>query len=167
MRGLDVVPLSRHWDWFWRWPGIQRIRVFLWLTHKERLLTNAERLRRGMSSSSACSICNAGDENLDHILRHCNTAKRCWEQILPPNKRMQFYSQPFQDWLLWNLNPRCMGMHWRLYFGTLCWKLWDNRNKNIFTSEAMSPESIILFVSSFVNHMASTADLLSCIHNQN
>ena len=28
IRGIDTEASCKHWDWFWKWPGIQRIRVF-------------------------------------------------------------------------------------------------------------------------------------------
>ena len=151
---------EHHWSFLWKWPGIQRARVFLWLAYKQRLLTNAERTRRHMTTSSCCITCGAEFEDVDHILRHCTVAQACWSRLVPQDRMRDFYSKPFPQWFMWNLNPRCMGTHWRLYFGTLCWKLWDNRNKSIFTNASLSPEEIILFVTSFVNHMVNVNGFL-------
>ena len=144
------------WKRFWKWPGIQRVRVFLWLAFKRKLLTNEERTKRGMTNEDHCSICNMGVEDVDHVLRHCTVAKQCWQQLVPPQRQSEFFGKPFHNWFLWNLNPRCIGTHWRLYFGTLCWKLWDNRNKSIFANEPRTPENIIIEVSS----MATVKGLL-------
>lgn len=147
------------WEWIWKWPGIQRVRSFLWLAVKAKLLTNAERCKRGMATTASCVLCNSEVEDLDHILRKCPTAQLCWKKILPPNRHVEFFDKPFKSWLLWNLNPQCMGVQWRLFFGTLIWRLWDNRNKNIFLNESLSAENIIISVSHQVHHTASSCNL--------
>ncbi|KAH1048009.1 hypothetical protein J1N35_038793 [Gossypium stocksii] len=42
------------WKIIWKYKGPQRVRLFLWLIAKQRLLTNSERARRGIGHSSAC-----------------------------------------------------------------------------------------------------------------
>lgn len=64
------------WKLIWKWDGPQRIRSFLWLTHKGRLLTNSQRHRRHLASSPTCSLCNTQAETILHsgggLLFHLN-----------------------------------------------------------------------------------------------
>lgn len=46
-----------------------------------------------------------------------------------------------RKWLLGNINPNHNSRHWISFFGTLCCKLWNNRNKNIFCGTHLSPEN--------------------------
>lgn len=163
IRNSDLAESSASWSLFWSWPGIERTRLFLWLAYKGKLLTNTERVRRKMAAEDTCSICQTQSETIDHVLRHCTPAAQCWRNILRVDQVQNFFSKPFPEWILWNLNPRCMGTHWRLFFGTLCWRLWDNRNKSIFANETMTPENIIISVSSFVNHTASVTELIESL----
>ncbi|KAH1131350.1 hypothetical protein J1N35_002728 [Gossypium stocksii] len=45
------------WANIWKFLGPQRVRFFLWLVYKQRLLTNLERVRRGISQNEACPSC--------------------------------------------------------------------------------------------------------------
>ena len=109
----------KHWQWIWKWPGLQQIRVFLWLTLHGRLLTNSERQRRGMASDATCGRCQAPIEDLDHIFRHCPFAQACGAQIIPSHHLPAFYLTPFDEWLLGNLDPQGHGTSWRTFFGTM------------------------------------------------
>ncbi|XP_040871734.1 uncharacterized protein [Glycine max] len=58
------------------WPGPERIRMFLWKISHESILTNAKRMRIGMSVNDACSACQAEAEALLHLFRDCNDCKQ-------------------------------------------------------------------------------------------
>ncbi|KAL4284332.1 hypothetical protein GQ457_16G009900 [Hibiscus cannabinus] len=63
-----------HWSKIWRLPVPQRIRVFMWLVFRQRLLTNAERFRRHLTLSDSCPLCHSAPETIDHMLRTCPRA---------------------------------------------------------------------------------------------
>ncbi|MBA0732732.1 hypothetical protein Gogos_016803, partial [Gossypium gossypioides] len=66
-----------------KFQGPHRIRFFIWLALKQRLLRNAERGRRGFGSSSACGLCGHDYEDVLHILRNCNAARCIWVKLIP------------------------------------------------------------------------------------
>ncbi|MFQ6623165.1 hypothetical protein Gotur_001529 [Gossypium turneri] len=74
------------WKLHWKVEVPQRVRVFLWLVLKQRLLTQAERLRRGVINDARCSVCGHGYEDVLHTIRDCDAAKKLGSTI-------QFYSQ--------------------------------------------------------------------------
>ncbi|KAG8498883.1 hypothetical protein CXB51_005295 [Gossypium anomalum] len=74
---------DRIWELPWKFHGPHRIRFFIWLALKHRLLTNSERLRRGFGSSSACSLCGHDYEDVVHILKDCIAARRIWDKLIP------------------------------------------------------------------------------------
>ncbi|MFQ6662329.1 hypothetical protein Gotur_030194 [Gossypium turneri] len=57
-------------------------RVLSRLSIKHRLLTNVERLRRGLGIDTACGICGHNYENVLHVLRDCTTAREIWMQLI-------------------------------------------------------------------------------------
>jgi len=59
------------WDWIWKLRLPHRILVFIWLLLHRKILTNAERFRRKLSSNPQCGICPGDEEDLDHLLRRC------------------------------------------------------------------------------------------------
>lgn len=56
---------------------------FLWLILKQRLLTNSERVRRGIEQDASCQLYGHSMEDALHILRDCAFAKEIWHQIIP------------------------------------------------------------------------------------
>lgn len=47
----------------------------------DKLLTNAQRARRGMDNDDGCPLCHRGTENLDHTFRQCSTTFTVWNQF--------------------------------------------------------------------------------------
>lgn len=45
---------DKGWEIVWKFQEPQRVRFFLWLVCKQHLLTNLERMRRGISQSTSC-----------------------------------------------------------------------------------------------------------------
>ncbi|KAL4335605.1 hypothetical protein GQ457_07G017880 [Hibiscus cannabinus] len=88
-----------HWSKIWRLPVPQRIRVFMWLVFRQRLLTNAERFRRHLTLSDSCPLCHSAPETIDHMLRTCPRARHGWEAVIRPSNLDAFLSLPFSEWL--------------------------------------------------------------------
>ncbi|MBA0648959.1 hypothetical protein Goklo_016580 [Gossypium klotzschianum] len=55
---------------------------FIWTVLKERLLSNVERVKRGLIVNPSCPICGHDLEDILHIIRDCTTAKAIWRQGL-------------------------------------------------------------------------------------
>ncbi|CAL1361606.1 unnamed protein product [Linum trigynum] len=60
------------WKCLWKWPGPNRIKHFLWLALHDRLMTNAERKRRKLTSNDSCA---------EHIMRHCPSSQQVWRLL--------------------------------------------------------------------------------------
>ncbi|KAK9035891.1 hypothetical protein V6N11_077915 [Hibiscus sabdariffa] len=65
---------SSCWKCIWAQPMPQRLRFFLWLSFKERLMTNVERCRRSIGQSQICPCCQTYAETTAHVLRDCQLA---------------------------------------------------------------------------------------------
>ncbi|KAK9001422.1 hypothetical protein V6N11_083206 [Hibiscus sabdariffa] len=91
------------WYCIWLLPVTQRIRVFLWMVLHQRLMTNVERVRRGLSSDPSCPSCGCCYESILHILRDCPPTRCFWQPIIPCSDHMVFFSSPLEHWLVFNL----------------------------------------------------------------
>ncbi|MBA0845023.1 hypothetical protein Goarm_005853, partial [Gossypium armourianum] len=89
-----------YWKIVCKYLGPQRVRVFLWLAFKQKLLTNSERARRGISHYSSCSICGHDIEDLVHVLRDCPSAQDVWRLVIP-----------------YQLKQSCWGRHYTYHVG--------------------------------------------------
>ncbi|KAK5834445.1 hypothetical protein PVK06_018323 [Gossypium arboreum] len=104
------------------WRSISKI--FIWLALKQRLFTNAERVRRGFGSNSACSLCGYNYEDVLYILRDCNAVRGIWDKLIPQQYLSAFYSGYFLDWMRSNLQSHSSswgGINWPCLFGIIVW----------------------------------------------
>ncbi|MBA0628908.1 hypothetical protein Godav_023538, partial [Gossypium davidsonii] len=90
------------WKSVWKLPGPQRVRFFIWTALQERLLSNVERVRRGLAVDPSCTICGFHLEDILHILRDCAVAKDDTSMVHEE------------------------GSSWACLFGLLIWRLWKN-----------------------------------------
>ncbi|MBA0586918.1 hypothetical protein Gorai_000059, partial [Gossypium raimondii] len=62
--------------------GSHRVKLFILLILNQRLLTNVERVKRGIGHDSSCGICGHHFEDILHVLRDCPAAKEIWTHVL-------------------------------------------------------------------------------------
>ncbi|KAK8601199.1 hypothetical protein V6N12_051041 [Hibiscus sabdariffa] len=77
--------------------------MFLWLVLRQRLLTNAERVRRGMSFDPSCSCCGCFTETILHILRDCPPMRSFWQSLIPQSDHDYFFGAPLEHWIFSNI----------------------------------------------------------------
>ncbi|KAE8657871.1 hypothetical protein F3Y22_tig00116976pilonHSYRG00007 [Hibiscus syriacus] len=89
LQRVPTSPLKDKWNNHnidWLIPGCvavpERIRCFLRLSLKDKLISNSNRYRRHLSDNPSCLICGAMGETTLHILRDCPDTKRLWESII-------------------------------------------------------------------------------------
>ncbi|CAA0834907.1 Ribonuclease H-like superfamily protein [Striga hermonthica] len=92
------------WNAIWKAPVAQRVRHYLWLAYRDRLLTNVERVRRHMAENAACINCGV-PESTTHVLRDCEMARRIWVELVSRDYWPVFFSQDVCLWL-WNFPER-------------------------------------------------------------
>ncbi|CAN1219300.1 Putative ribonuclease H protein At1g65750, partial [Linum perenne] len=138
-KGLRDAGSHIVWRKIWRWEGTQRVRQFLWVAYKNRLLTNQERYRRHLTTDNTCGMCMGDAETTEHVLRSCSLAKQVWTKLLLINESDPFFSLNLESW--WNkyLTDKDMA----LQFGTTCWLLWKYRNERIFEGVNVSANNIV------------------------
>ncbi|MBA0602312.1 hypothetical protein Gorai_002497, partial [Gossypium raimondii] len=76
------------WKLSWKFKGPQRVRVFIWLSLKQRLLTNAEKTKRGIGMGPACRICG-------HEISTINNLMLSWEELIG-NAYLRLLSDAFR-----------------------------------------------------------------------
>ncbi|KAK5833829.1 hypothetical protein PVK06_017692 [Gossypium arboreum] len=92
------------WKTVWKYQGPHRVRFFLWLTCKQRLLTNQERVRKGIGQNMSCLIFQYDTEDILHVLRDCSTTKDVWKYFVLKSCQELFFSNNILDWVNANLD---------------------------------------------------------------
>ncbi|KAK9020938.1 hypothetical protein V6N11_010950 [Hibiscus sabdariffa] len=138
---------SSCWKGFWSLPVPQRLRLFIWLSYKERLMTNVERCRRSFGQSLVCLCCHTHAETIVHVLRDCYLAHAVWSNLIPPNCNVDFFHSHFQVWLYSNLTVNhihpTFDLKWSTLFASTLWKIWCMRNNWVFNGFPLSTDSIL------------------------
>ncbi|CAN1779457.1 Putative ribonuclease H protein At1g65750 [Linum perenne] len=127
-------PTSDRWSQVWSWRGPNRVRFFLWLAFQDKLLTNAQRLRRNLSSDATCSTCQDPNEDVLHIIRDCPAAREVWALIGGFDLTSVHWREQRQAWMIHYLSSANS-----LLFGLVCWCLWKSRNERVFSESAELP----------------------------
>ncbi|KAM2637494.1 hypothetical protein EV1_021984 [Malus domestica] len=130
------------WDFIWRVNVPPKLKVFLWLMSKGRLLSNEQRVRRQLTSDSSCMTCCGPIESIAHIFKDCSRAMCIWKSMGVPWQLRNAQNLEFKAWLLANLKVSSKGTNegaWCTLFLFICWHIWKWRNKQIFDVNFVMP----------------------------
>ncbi len=123
-----------------------RIKLFMWLAGRNRLLTADFLAKRGWHGPSICALCGADAENLDHLLFRCHFARAMWDRLF------QFFQTIGQRF---GVDTGSLASRWRrarmalpglvqgtfdIWFAAACWELWNDRNRRIFNNSIKSSD---------------------------
>ncbi|KAG7585508.1 Ribonuclease H domain [Arabidopsis thaliana x Arabidopsis arenosa] len=133
----DATPrpdMERFFKQVWSVVAQERIRVFLWLTGHQAIMTNVERVRRHMGESDVCQVCRGAVETTIHVLRDCPAMSGIWLRVVPQYRRRVFFEQSLLEWLFDNLRERSRPgeENWTTLFSCAVWWAWKWRCGNVF-----------------------------------
>lgn len=102
----------------------------------DRLMGNANRVKRQLALDPRCAHCGAEEETTLHILRDCTAANEVWRHVGGPATATRFYTGDIQQWLFNNLtyspHHRQHEEVWPTYFAITVWWIWNWRNYIVF-----------------------------------
>ncbi|KAL2920802.1 hypothetical protein RDABS01_012293, partial [Bienertia sinuspersici] len=119
----DVDGISEaKWDLAWKVPIQQRVKVFLWLILHNRILCNANRVRRNLSQDPRCPRCGCEEETTIHLLCDCSALYS------------SFFTGDITSWICINLQANGLTHcdKWPTCFAITLWWIWKWRNCCIF-----------------------------------
>lgn len=134
--GEDCSTDAAKWNSIWKIKVPNRVRTFLWLVTHNRIMTNENKVKRGMTESDKCWCCCNTVENEEHVLRHCALAERVWRAIFPDfSEKTKVLS--FSSWLKEGIKNKGNGRHpintTTVFAMTTSW-IWRWRNEAIFNN---------------------------------
>ncbi|KAK8502138.1 hypothetical protein V6N11_084445 [Hibiscus sabdariffa] len=134
--------------------------MFLWLVLCQRLLTNGERVRRGLSSDPSCPCCGCYNESILHILRDCPHVRTFWQSIIPQAYHECFFGALLEHWIVSNIKAtRAFGRDtppWSLFFSSFIWQVWKRRNDFVFNGECLPLPDIYRIGFVWASHFAAS-----------
>ena len=132
IQGTQAPSMRGSWSWVWRTKAPQRCKVFLWLALHDRLLTNVNRAKRGMTNDPLCPLCELEYEDTKHITRHCSEAQRVWAFFFGNRMGIHGNRLGFREWIEENVMGCKHQEDWPTKFITTIWYLWKWQNAACF-----------------------------------
>ncbi len=128
----DGGVVDRRWTQLWTIPTPLKVKIFVWLLIRKKVLTADNLSKRGWSGEGRCALCTNEDETVDHLFMVCPFTKALLEALLPNKLVLRGCEMPLQLW-----EDACLtyGTYGRKQRGTIAivwWATWLERNRRIF-----------------------------------
>lgn len=148
IRNEETEEKDTRWELAWHTPVQQRVRVFIWLGLHNRLLCNANRTIRKLTTDPGCKRCGSREETLVHIFRDCPTARHIWRAVGGSAQYPSFYNGNLSEWLTRNLKATGLihSEKWPTCFAVTLWWIWRWRNCIVFGRDNEVPIHVGTFI---------------------
>jgi ribonuclease HI len=128
--------------------------LFAWLAGKDKVLTWESLRRRGWEGPGIYPLCRHAQEDIHHLLIHCDFSREVWLSLLSHLNLHSTWSgrtvsDCFFKWLTNRFLPNNLA-------ALVCWNLWIERNFALFEDRAPSPKAVIYRVLSLFSWQPST-----------
>ncbi|GLU24096.1 hypothetical protein SLE2022_400600 [Rubroshorea leprosula] len=164
---IPNAPRPEDWTWIWHLGCTERVKLFVWLLWRGKVLTNSVRFERHMAPTPVCPRCEQSPETPLHLLRDCFYSRLVWESVslLPTD----FFSLNFDSWLKRNAitpgrktnSPNL----WPFVFLATIWHLWKSRNKLVFEGQRIPPHLAANQAHSFALESRFALESVNLIHD--
>ncbi|CAL8174658.1 unnamed protein product [Prunus armeniaca] len=140
---LFPAEASVKWDWqfLWRLRLPPKVKTFLRIVCHQKLLTNVQRQKRGLTQVPTCPRCDYPMETIAHLFKDCPFSLAIWNCLQIGDNSSPDLME-FKEWLLRNLQSKRMvynGLPWPLVFALYLWFIWKWRCKGIFDQRFVMP----------------------------
>lgn len=133
-----------------------KVKVFVWLTITNRILTKDNLLKRGWTCNNQCHFCNC-DEIVDHLLFQYSLDRLVWRIVICA---LGLFRSPcgVEDLLDSWLTQFPPGQRKLALYGSaaVCWTIWKTRNDACFNNKKIpnNPADVVYSLCALVNGWA-------------
>jgi ribonuclease HI len=125
----------------WNWKLPLKLKLFMWLAGKGKILTWDALRRRGWEGPGLCSLCRHAQEDVPHIFIHCDFSTEVWNKTLNFFKlsfswKGETLSDCFNSWHSNKSSPNALAVF-------VSWHLWIERNNALFEDRTPSPLAVL------------------------
>lgn len=130
-----------------------KISFFLWVACWDKCLTIDNLIKRGFQLPNCCIMCKQEAEFVDHLLLHCEIAKKLWttcfkafgiQWVMPRSVQQLLYS-----WWCKSKNKEALVI-WKLVPHATLWAIWRERNRRTFEGGEWGIEKLKYYIFDFL-----------------
>ncbi len=127
----------------WAVKNSLKVKIFIWLVLKRRVLTMDILLKRGWSGTDIYVFCSCTAETADHLFVACEVSSSLLESLFP-NKILVCNCRPVEK--LWESSKRKQGALRRKELATIAaswWTIWLEQNRRHFENKRHCPRLLL------------------------
>lgn len=131
----------------WKIKVPNKMKFFMWTALHEKILRNAERKRRNLTTNGECDTCHGKEESMAHILRDCSHNEDVWTALVRRDRWRKWRQTNPRQWLVQNIMEKdqpATNCEWPRMFVITSWWLWRWRNGRVFNSESVETHRKII-----------------------
>ncbi|VFQ61858.1 unnamed protein product [Cuscuta campestris] len=148
IRGFANNVQEEVWSMIWKIKVPSKMKLLLWTICHEKVMGNAERKKRRLTSDSSCPLCG-NDETTSHIFKTCPKARQIWNFIDNGGMGCNGDHTEMRRWVGDNLR-RKRGSHdnnnWAATFAVTCWWIWRWRNNVAFGGDDLDTQYKVAWI---------------------
>lgn len=134
------------WKVIWRIKAPPKVLNMVWRAFSQCLPTKVNLYAKYVPVTTMCPICNGEEETILHVLVDYPFADGCWR------KRDRMYQgvevDNFADWLNLMFNRTKKEDHAEIV--TLCWAIWNARNKMVWNDKKPLVEGVVMSMKQYL-----------------
>ncbi len=126
--GVSDVRYSKIW-------GIKapvKVKVFVWLVLKNRVLTRDNLLKRGWRGDDGCELCTERSETVNHLFLNCRFPKELLHGLLSNKAFLRTCETPARLWEDCAAKGGSIGRGELQTIAAVWWSIWLERNRRVF-----------------------------------
>lgn len=131
--------LSLDYRRIWKSAVPLKIKIFMWLLRRGRILTKVYRSQWAHEADTSCVLCAGPMEDCDHLFGNCPVTTEVWRQVRWSTDAIHTTDT------LWSLTRSSTAgwrASWRMIMATT-WAIWLQRNQTLFRGERCYVENIV------------------------
>ncbi len=139
----------------WRIKASIKVKIFVWLVLRKRVLTIDNLLKRGWCGADVCALCSEEGETVNHLFWRCRTTNQLLHAMLANKVFLRSCENPASLWEECAKKGGSLGWGELLTLASVWWSVWLERKKRIFEQKRQEPKRILVGIRALRSDWAS------------
>lgn len=139
----DGGVVVKRYDRTWKMRSLLKVKIFVWLVLKNKVLTKDNLMKRGWSGDESCVFCLEDTETVNHLFAVCSGTTAMFEGLLPNKRRYRYCLSVKEIWEATCSKRGVQGDRDLALISATWWVVWLEHNRRIFEKTKRSIGSLL------------------------